>query len=358
MEKRLILAINPGSTSTKIAVFEEDVLIFYKNIEHDKDELSKFEKITDQFQFRKKLILDELENQNIQLLRIRAVAGRGGFLKPIESGVYEINERMIDDLKSGAMGEHASNLGGLIALDIASEIPKSQSFIVDPVVVDEMNDVARISGCPEIRRRSVFHALNHKAVARHYAASIGKQYEEINLIVAHLGGGVSVGAHCRGKVIDVNDALGGDGPFSPERSGGLPADQLVKLCFEGKYTQSEICSMITGNGGMAAYLGTNNFMTIHQTASGGNDEAQLICDAFAYQVAKEIGAMAAVLHGNVEAIILTGGIAHDQTTTEKIKQMTGFIADVVVYPGEDEMKALAFNALLALDNKVSVKTYL
>ena len=358
MKKRLILAINPGSTSTKIAVFEEDTLVFHKNIEHNKDELSQFEKIIDQFLFRKKLVLDELKNRNIQLSEIKAVVGRGGLVKPIESGVYTVNERLLEDLKSGVMGKHASNLGGLIAHDIAFKLPNCLSFIVDPVVVDEMNEVAKVSGCPEIRRKSIFHALNHKAVARMYAASIGKRYEELNLIIAHLGGGVSVGAHCNGRVIDVNNALDGDGPFSPERSGGLPAKQLAELCFGGKYAPNEVYSMITGKGGMTAYLGTSNFREISKMALDGNEAALLVCDAFAYQAAKEIGSMAAVLKGKVDAIILTGGIVHDKAITEKIRQMTEFIAEIIVYPGEDEMKALVFNVLLALDNKIDIRTYL
>ena len=357
MEKRLILAINPGSTSTKIAVFDEETVIFEKNIEHNVNELSAFKRITDQFQLRKDLIIAELESHNIMFSEIKAVVGRGGLIKPIESGVYAINEKMLEDLKSGIMGEHASNLGGLIAYDIASELSGVQAFIVDPVVVDEMCEVARISGHPEIKRRSIFHALNHKAVARHYAASIGKQYENLNLIIAHLGGGASVGAHCNGKVIDVNNALNGDGPFSPERAGGLPAGQLTELCFSGKYTHSEIKSMITGKGGMVAYLGTNSFKEVCKMASNGDSEAKLILDAFVYQVAKDIGAMAAVLKGNVDAIILTGGMTYNDAMTNSITQMVNFIANVVVYPGEDEMKALAFNALQVLNNKIKVKTY-
>jgi len=357
MKKRLILAINPGSTSTKIALFEEENLIFEKNIEHNVSELSNFKRITEQFQFRKNLIITELESCQIQFSEIKAVVGRGGLVKPIESGVYAINKKMLEDLQSGVMGEHASNLGGLIANDIASELSGVQAFIVDPVVVDEMCEVAKISGHPEIKRRSIFHALNHKAVARHYAASIGKQYENLNLIIAHLGGGVSVGAHCNGKVIDVNNALNGDGPFSPERSGGLPAGQLVELCFSGKYSHNEIKSMLTGKGGMVAYLGTNSFKEVCKMAADGNSEAKLILDAFVYQVAKEIGAMAAVLKGKVDAVILTGGMAYDSAMTNSIKQMVNFIADVVVYAGEDEMKALAFNVLQALDNKIRVKTY-
>lgn len=357
MGKRLILAINPGSTSTKFSLFEEEELIFEKSLRHTSDELKIFEKITDQFHFRKNLILNELISRRIDLSSIAAVIGRGGLVKPIESGVYLVNRKMKEDLISGVMGQHASNLGGLIAEDIATSLCCSRAFIVDPVVVDELEAFARISGHPAIERRSIFHALNQKAVARLYAASIGKAYEDLNLIIAHMGGGVSVGAHRKGRVIDVNNALDGDGPFSPERSGGLPAGQLAELCFSGKYTHDELKLMLTGKGGMVAYLGTNSFIEVCKMAEGGDAKAALIRDAAAYQVSKEIGAMASVLKGKVDVIILTGGIANQESNNEFIKSMVSHIADVVVYPGEDEMKALAFNGLLALDGKIEIREY-
>jgi butyrate kinase len=293
----------------------------------------------------------------VDLKRISAVVGRGGLVKPIESGIYPVNDRMKEDLINGVMGQHASNLGGLIAADIAVHLPSATAYIVDPVVVDEFDDVARISGHPLITRRSIFHALNQKAVARIYAASINKKYEELNLIIAHMGGGISVGAHRKGRVIDVNNALDGDGPFSPERAGSLPAGQLAELCFSGKYSLSEIKSMLTGKGGMVAYLGTNSFIEVNKMAAGGDGKAIMICKAAAYQVVKEVGAMAAVLKGEVDAIILTGGLAYDDSFVNSIKQMVGFIASVAVYPGEDEMKALAFNGLLALDGQIEIRTY-
>jgi butyrate kinase len=264
---------------------------------------------------------------------------------------------MIEDLRSGYSGQHASNLGGLIADEIACSLPSADAFIVDPVVVDELHEMARISGHPAITRRSIFHALNQKAVARLYAASTGRKYEEMNLIIAHMGGGVSVGAHQRGKVVDVNNALDGDGPFSPERSGSLPAGQLAAICFSGKYTHDEVKAMLTGKGGMVAYLGTNSFKEVCLMAEKGDKQAVLITKALAYQVSKEIGAMASVLHGKVDAIILTGGMAYQQSTVDDIRTMVEYISKVVVYPGEDEMKALAFNALLALDGKLETKTY-
>ena len=357
MSKRLILVINPGSTSTKFALLEEDRILFEVTLRHSPEELSGFKRISDQFHYRKKLIMEELLSRNPDLKSISAVIGRGGVVKPIESGIYEVNQALRDDLVEAARGEHASNLGGLIASDIAETLPAARAYIVDPVVVDELVPVARISGHPAIERVSIFHALNQKAVARLFAASLGKSYEEMNLIVAHMGGGISVGAHKKGKVVDVNNALHGDGPFSPERSGGLPAKQLIDLCFSGKYTHEEMKSMITGKGGMLAYLGTNNFKQVCEMADSGNEKAVLITEALAYQVAKEIGPMAAVLEGRVDAIILTGGLAYQESHVQRIRNRVQFIAGVVVYPGEDEIRALAFNGLLALDGKIEIKTY-
>jgi len=357
MSKRLILAINPGSTSTKFALFEEDNLLFEKTLRHTSEELSGFRKITDQFHFRKDLIMKELSGQKIDLSGLAAIVGRGGLIKPIESGIYEVNEKMIDDLRKGIMGEHASNLGGLIADEIASTFPGVKAYIVDPVVVDELEPIARISGHPAIERISIFHALNQKAVARTYAESVNRKYEDMNLILVHMGGGISVGVHRKGKVIDVNNALNGDGPFSPERSGGLPSGQLVDLCFSGKYSHEEIKSMIAGKGGIVAYLGTNDFIEANKIADSGDKKAVLIIEAIAYQISKEIGSAAAVLEGKVDAIILTGGLAFRESHVEKIRRRVGFIAEVVVFPGEDEIKALAYNGLLAMDGKIEIKDY-
>ena len=355
MKKRYILAINPGSTSTKFALFEEENLIFEKTLRHSTEELSEFRGITDQFHFRKDLIVKELKQRNIN--HIAAIIGRGGLIRPIESGIYKVNELMKEDLKKGLLGQHASNLGGLIADDLASSYPGSVAYIVDPVVVDELVPEARISGLPEIERLSIFHALNQKAVARMYASSVGKKYEEMNLIIAHMGGGISVGAHRNGRVIDVNNALNGDGPFSPERSGGLPAGQLVDLCFSQKYSHEEIKSMITGKGGLTAYLATNNFQEICKSADNGDRKASFMIDALTWQVAKEIGAMATTLCGSVDAIILTGGLAHQEMLVNKIKAKVEYIAKIIIYPGEDEIKALAYNGLLALDGKIEIKSY-
>jgi len=358
MAKRLILAINPGSTSTKFGLFEEENLVFEKTLRHTPEELSGFEKITDQFSFRKNLILKEMTERGIDFSSIVAVVGRGGLVKPIESGIYIVNEEMKKDLRNSPLGEHASNLGGLIADDIASSLKGAIAFIVDPVVVDEMQPVARLSGLPEIDRLSIFHALNQKAVARSYASSIGRKYEELNLIIAHMGGGISVGAHCKGKVIDVNNAFGGEGPFSPERTGGLPSYQLVDLCYSGKYTKPELKSLLVGKGGMVAYLGTNNFKEVCEMAENGNEKAILVKDAASYQIGKEIGAMASALKGNVDAIILTGGMAHQESNIQNIRSMVDFVAKVVVFPGEDELRALAYNGLLALNKEIKIKNYI
>jgi butyrate kinase len=352
-----ILAINPGSTSTKIAVYHNAKPVFLKSILHDPKELAKYNRISDQYEFRKKIILEELKASHINIEIIEAIVGRGGLIHPIESGVYNVNERLRHDLLEGVMGEHASNLGGLIAHNIAKDLPNCRAFIADPVVVDELQDVARISGHPLFQRYSIFHALNQKATARSYARLINHKYEELNLVIAHLGGGVSVGAHRKGKVIDVNQALDGEGPFSPERSGTLPAGALVKLCFDGTHTLEEIKRMITGEGGFVAYMGTNSAYEVELLAQDGDDKARFIQDAMSYQIGKEIASMCAVLHGDVDAVILTGGISHNPMVVEYIKKMVSFIAPVVIYPGEDEMHALAMNGLMVLKGEIKPREY-
>jgi len=353
-----ILTINPGSTSTKIAVFEDDKNVFQKNLLHDSNELQQYGKITEQFEFRKQAILEVLKEAGYNVSEFNAVVGRGGILRPIPSGVFAINEQMKADLRACTYGEHASNLGALIADDIVKTIPGARAFIADPVVVDELQDVARVSGHPVFQRRSVFHALNQKAIAKQHAAQVGKRYESLNLIVAHLGGGISVGAHKGGKVIDVNNALGGEGPFSPERAGSVPCLALAELCFSGKYTLPQITKMLIGEGGMVAHLGTNQFMKVeHELIPAGDKKAMLIHEAMAYNVAKTIGSMAAVLEGKVDAILLTGGIAHNPLITESITKKVAFIAPVSVYPGEDEMAALAANGIAALSGDVEVLIY-
>ncbi|MGP1363378.1 MAG: butyrate kinase [Bacteroides sp.] len=357
MSAEKILAINPGSTSTKIAVFEGEKQIFITTIRHSTEEISQYPNVAAQFEFRKNLILSELQNAKIDLSNLVAIVGRGGLLRPIPSGVYEVNENMKRDLCSPECRQHASNLGALIASSIASGIPGARAFIADPVVVDEMNEVARVSGLPTCPRISVFHALNQKAVARRFAKEKGKKYEELNLVVAHLGGGISVAAHQQGRVIDVNNALDGDGPFSPERAGSLPTGGLVELCFSSNLTKDEVKKFINGKGGMVAHVGYNNAQALEEAASKGDAKAKLIQDAMCYNIAKWIGAMSVVLSGKVDGIILTGGIAHNKYLVEYVKKMVSFIAPLTVYPGEDEMAALALNALMVLRGELSVKEY-
>ncbi len=352
-----ILAINPGSTSTKIAIYENEDEKFVKNIKHPAEEIAKFNSVASQFEFRKDIILSELKAAGFDINEIDAIVGRGGLVKPIESGVYEVNEALIDDLNNPPLGEHASNLGGLIACDIAKTVNNgAKAYIADPVVVDELQDVARISGHPLFKRVSIFHALNQKAIARIYAKEVGKKYEDLNLIIAHLGGGISVGAHDHGRVIDVNNALDGDGPFSPERSGSLPTGQLVKLCFSGTKTEAEIKKIIKGAGGLVGHLGTNDAYEVELKAKE-DPKYKLIQDAMSYQVGKSIGAMAAVLKGKVDAILLTGGIAKNPFLVDYVKDMVEFIAPVKVYPGEDEMRALAMNGLMVIRGELKAKIY-
>jgi butyrate kinase len=355
-EKIRILAINPGSTSTKIALFHNEKEIFQETIRHSPEELKPYPKIIDQYIFRKETILKILDKKEINIRKLNAVVGRGGLLKPISGGTYIVNEKMVNDLKQGLYGEHASNLGGLLAFEISRnlDIP---AFIVDPVVVDEMEPIAKISGTPEIERKSIFHALNQKAMARRAAGDLGKNYEEINLVVAHLGGGISVGAHKKGKVIDVNNALDGDGPFSPERSGGLPFGALMKMCYNGKYSYDELRRKLIGRGGLVAYLGTNDGREVKKRIDAGDEQAKLIYKAMAYQVGKEIGSQCAVLKGDIDAIVLTGGLAYDNMFIDWIKEMVSFMAPVMVYPGEDELLALAHGALRVIIGGEKAKTY-
>ncbi len=351
-----ILVINPGSTSTKLAVFDDNSEVFKENISHPVNELSKFEKIIDQYEFRKDVIIKVLSNAQFDLKQFSAIVGRGGLLKPIPSGTYLVNELMIETLKKGEYGEHASNLGAILAKSIAEPLG-IPAYIVDPVVVDEMEEIARFSGLPQLKRKSIFHALNQKAVGRRAAEELSKKYEECNFIIAHLGGGISVGAHRKGKVVDVNNALNGDGPFTPERSGGLPAWDLVKLSISGQYTKDEIKKMITGKGGVVAYLGTNDMREVEKKVMEGDKRYKLVFEAMAYQVAKEIASLSAVLSGNVDAIILTGGLAYSEIFTNWIIERVKFIAKVLVYGGEDEMKALALGALRVLKGEEKVKLY-
>ena len=351
-----ILVINPGSTSTKIGVFEDQKEIFTEGISHSAEELAPFPNVASQYDFRRERILSLLKARNFDLRKVSAIVGRGGLLRPIPGGVYAVNEAMKADLLSATYGEHASNLGGLIASSMAAEL-KVPAYIADPVVVDELSDVARVVGHKLFTHVSIFHALNQKAVARRWCRENGKKYEDVNLIVAHMGGGVSVGFHEKGRVVDVNNALNGEGPFSPERSGTLPALQLAKLCFSGKYGEAEVAKMITGKGGLVSLMGSNDMRVAEKAAREGNPEGILYYNAFIYQVGKAIGALAAAAKGKVDAIILTGGIAYGKEVVHGISEMCGFIAPVIAYPGEGELEALALAGIRALSGEAKVQNY-
>ncbi|KIL44320.1 butyrate kinase [Jeotgalibacillus soli] len=351
-----ILVINPGSTSTKIGIFDGETSIFEKTIRHDSTEIGSYANIIDQYDFRKRTILKSLDQEGMNISKLSAVCGRGGLLRPIEGGTYEVNEQMLRDLKKGYSGQHASNLGGIIAYEIASGL-NIPSFIVDPVVVDELDDIARISGFSLIERKSIFHALNQKAVSYRVAKEIGMKYEESTFIVTHMGGGITVGVHKNGRVIDVNNGLHGDGPFSPERAGTVPAGDLVDLCFSGDYYREEVMKKLVGQGGLVGYLGTNDAVKVEKMIENGNLEAKKVYEAMAYQVAKEIGAASAVVFGKVDAIILTGGLAYGKEFVSNITERVNWIADVIVQPGENELQALAEGALRILRNEEQVKVY-
>ena len=351
-----ILAINPGSTSTKIGVFDGGKPIFEKTLRHSAEELSEYNRIAQQYEFRKSAILNLLTENQVDIHTLAAIVGRGGLLKPIEGGTYLVEKTMLDDLEKGVQGEHASNLGGIIAYEIAQMIGV-RAFIVDPVVVDELQDVARISGMKGIERKSIFHALNQKAVARRYAREKGLDYEDVNVIVAHLGGGISVGAHRKGRVIEVANALDGEAPFSPDRAGGLPVGDVIRLCYSGEYTYEEMKRMIIGNGGLVSYLATNDAIKVCEKIDLGDEYAELIYKAMAYQVSKAIGDCAVALKGKVDAILITGGIAHDNRFTNWIEENVSFISSMYVYPGEDELSALVEGALRVLQGIEKAKEY-
>jgi len=350
------LIINPGSTSTKIGVFEDETLLFDETLRHSTEEIAKYASIVDQKDFRKDIIINFLKEKDFDTKSLDFVVGRGGMLKPIPGGTYETTDALVEDLKVGVSGQHASNLGGILAREIGDSVGVP-SFIVDPVVVDELMPISRYSGVPELPRVSIFHALNQKAVAKRYAKEVGKKYEDLNLIVVHMGGGVSVGPHKNGKVVDINNALDGDGAFSPERAGAVPVGALCKLCFSGKYTEKEVYKMLVGNGGFNAYLGTNDMRDVEKMAVEGNEKAVEIRDAFILQMAKDIGSMACVLEGKVDQIIVTGGIAYDKAVVGGLKERCEWIAPFTVYPGEDELLALAQGGLRVVRKEEKAMPY-
>lgn len=350
-----LLVINPGGSSTKIAVFEDEQELFHRNISHTGEELRPYDKIFDQFTFREQLILKELEEGGYGPEAFDAVIGRGGLMKEIEGGTYRVNEAMISDLKAGIRGEHAANLGSALAAGIAekSGIP---SFVVDPVSVDEFQDVSRVTGIKDLRYSSWLHSLNHKAVARKTAADMGGAYADFNFIIAHLGSGISIVPHCRGRMID---GSGGrtNGPFSSDRSGGLPAYPLIELCYSGKYTRKELVDKVSSFGGFYDYLGTKDLVEVEGRITDNDREAKLIMDAFIYQIAKEIASYGAALYGKVDRIVLTGGIAHSEMVVRGVKERVGYLAPVTVEAGEMEMEAMALGALRVLRGEEDAKIY-
>ncbi len=357
MKNFKILALNLGSTSTKLAVYEGDEQKLEQVLRHSQEEMGAIKTMADNAAFRKPLILSFLKENDVDIKSFDAIVGRGGLMRPIPGGVYAVNEKMLEDLGACTYGTHASNLGGILANDIAKEIGVS-AYIVDPVVVDELDEVAKLSGHPAFKRRSCFHALNQKAIAKRYAAETGKPYEELNLIVAHMGGGVTVGAHKCGRVVDVNNGLDGEGPYSAERPGALPALEVMRVMQEGELGDyAQMKRVLTSRCGLIAYLGTNDGREVDARIEQGDKQAELVYRGMAYQIAKEIGAMAAVLDGNVDAILLTGGFAYDKMLMGWLSDKVKFIAPVKVYPGEDEMGALAAGALRVLRGEEEVQTY-
>lgn len=358
MSRELILALNPRMQFTRIAVYRMNSTVFLKKINHKPDDFNGFDRYCDQADLRAKIILEELKTNDIEMDDIAVVIGRGGLLKPVKSGVYKVNDSMIHDLSTSKFGDDVVNLGGLLANTIAKELPNAEAYIADPVVVDELEDIARITGRPEHRKKSIFHALNQKISARKYASSVYKEYNELNLIIAHLGGGISIGAHQKGKVIDANQAYDGDGPFSPIRSGSLPMGDVIRECYSGKYSLEEMLSKQTGKGGLYAYFNTYSGYDVCKLRDAGDKKAQEILSAMAYQVAKSIASMYAVFgNDSVDAIIITGGMAKDEKFVKDIKERVDKIAPVSIQPGAEVLGALSYYGKMLLRNETDVLEY-
>ena len=354
-----ILVINPKVSSTRLAVFRNANLLFLKTIRYSQEDLGRFTHVNEQKEFRKQAILRELRDNDIELQNIHAVIARGGLLKPLSSGVYRVSEKMKEDLLKGIMGTHVTNLGGIIADEIASLCGEAKAMIADPVVVDEMDELSRFTGHPNFERRSIFHALNHKVVARKYAKALNRDYEEMNLIVVHVGGGgTSVGAHRKGRVVDVNQAFDGDGPFSIERAGTLPTGDLVRLCFSGEYTQEQVMSMLVEESGVVAYLGTRDMDEVEARIEKGDEKALFVSRAMAYQIAKQVGSFCVVFEEKPDAIILSGDVFHNERFTRDVTRRIEKVGPVVVYPDENEIEALAINALRILKNEAELLEYI
>lgn len=355
--KQRILVINPGSTSTKVGVYEEERWLLEKTIRYDYSELKEYANIVEQKEMRKSFILEALKEEGISLYSLKAIVGRCGIVKPVESGTYLVNEKLFFDLTHGDGTRHASSLGGIIGYELGQELG-IPAYVVDPVVVDEMIPLAKITGIKGVQRRSVFHALNSKFVARRLSRELKLEYDKSRLVVAHLGGGISVSAHLHGKAIDVNDASAGDGPFSPERAGTLPSSAVIELCFSQSYTKEEVYTLVMSQSGMQMHLGTKDLREVEQKISKGDEYGKLIVEAMAYQVAKQIGAMVAALEGEVEGIALTGGLAYSKTFTELVKRRVQKFAPVYIYPGEDELLAMVEGVMMVLNSKEEAKEYM
>ncbi|MFH1502147.1 MAG: butyrate kinase [Candidatus Eisenbacteria bacterium] len=354
-KRERILVLNPGSTSTKLAVFGGEACLYKGVVEHTELELGRFERVWDQYEYRKEAILAFLSDHAVSLHSLTAVVGRGGLFKPTVSGTYRVNAEMIADARSEGQGPHVANLGAVLAFGIAWDYG-IEAFIVDPPCVDEMDSVARYSGLPEIERTSLVHALNVKAAARAAATELAKGVCDANLVVAHLGGGITVCALRNGRMVDVTNGLS-EGPFTPDRAGALPTADLVRMCFSGRLTEAEIMKKLVGGGGLTAYLGTNNAVEVLERSEGGDAHAGAVLEAMIYQIAKEIGAMAVVLGEDLDAIVLTGGIAKSETIVGRIADRIGFLGRVIILPGEDELRALALGCLRVLRGEEEARTY-
>lgn len=353
MPKYNILTINPGSTSTKIALFKDNELEFEQVLRHPAEELNQFSKLIDQYEYRKEKIINFLEEKNITLKDLDAISCRGGLIGPIPSGTYTINDSLFTRLSTDVV--HASNLAGIIGYNLSKELG-IPSYITDPVTVDEMAPIAKVTGIPGIERKSKFHALNQKAIARRAAKQLNRKYDESNFIVIHIGGGISIGAHEKGKVIDVNNVIDGDGPMAPTRAGSIPVEAIIDLCFSGKYTRTELKEYVSQRAGLTDYLGTSDVRDVQEMMEQGNEQAKMLYEAMAYQICKNVGAMATVLKGKIDAIVVTGGVAYSKQFIRLLKERIDFLGEVIVIPGEEEMLALAEGALRVLTGEEEAKT--
>jgi butyrate kinase len=353
-----VLAINPGSTSTKIAVYDDSTPVFEKTLRHDPEELNQFGDLFNQTDFRKALVMEAMEENNVHPQSLNAVVGRGGLVRPVSGGTWKVNEAMLRDLKDITIWgrSHASNLGAFLAKAVAEPLGIPY-FIVDPVATDEMEDIARLAGIPEIEHKSLFHALNIRYICRLLAEKLGKNLNEVNFIGVHMGGGISVAAIKNGRVVDVNNALLGTGPFSPQRAGSLPIGDLIEMCYSGKYTKKELTTYLSKGAGLIAYLGTDSGIEVGKRVAEGDQKAKLVLDAMCYRISKEIGSCSAVLAGKVDGIYLSGGLAYNDYIVNFIKEHTKFIAPIYIYPGEKEMEALCQGGIRVLNGTEEAKEY-